>query len=159
MSTYQHQGAVQALLDEYQRAINELKELIAGFTTAQLVKLVDPHTLDQNCKSFQRILSHVVSAGNNYVVYIRQSLGEDTMPSPKVIHQNSIAYQADLDQLMINTRQLFKDYPKLDIESYDPAKKIIVPWGQRYDVEQLMEHAIVHILRHRRQIERLMEKL
>jgi len=28
-------------------------------------------------------------------------------------------------------------------------------WGQRYDLEQLLEHAIVHVLRHRRQIERL----
>jgi hypothetical protein len=27
-------------------------------------------------------------------------------------------------------------------------------WGTRYDVEQLLEHAVVHILRHRRQIEK-----
>lgn len=29
-------------------------------------------------------------------------------------------------------------------------------WGVTYDLEQLLEHAIVHILRHRRQIERFM---
>jgi hypothetical protein len=28
-------------------------------------------------------------------------------------------------------------------------------WGVPYDLEQLLEHAIVHILRHRRQIEKL----
>ena len=32
---------------------------------------------------------------------------------------------------------------------YDPNH-----WSGRYDVEQLMQHAIVHVLRHRRQIER-----
>jgi len=30
-------------------------------------------------------------------------------------------------------------------------------WGENYDFEQLLEHAIVHILRHRRQIERLLK--
>ena len=29
-----------------------------------------------------------------------------------------------------------------------------VRWGVLYNLEQLLEHAIVHILRHRRQIER-----
>jgi hypothetical protein len=31
-------------------------------------------------------------------------------------------------------------------------------WGVQYDMEQMLEHAIVHILRHRRQIERFLEK-
>jgi hypothetical protein len=31
-------------------------------------------------------------------------------------------------------------------------------WGVKYDLEQMLEHAIVHILRHRRQIERLIGK-
>ncbi|HQW21967.1 MAG TPA: DinB family protein, partial [Bacteroidia bacterium] len=41
----------------------------------------------------------------------------------------------------------------ITLEEHDNSKKIKVNWGQQYDVEQLMEHAIVHILRHRRQIE------
>jgi len=32
--------------------------------------------------------------------------------------------------------------------------KMIVRWGPQYDLEQLLEHAVVHILRHRRQIEK-----
>ena len=34
-----------------------------------------------------------------------------------------------------------------------------VKWRQQYDVEQLFEHAIVHVLRHRRQIERFIQKM
>ena len=45
------------------------------------------------------------------------------------------------------------------MEENDPSKKIKVRWGQLYDPEQLMEHAIVHILRHRRQIENFLEQL
>ncbi|HEY6437647.1 MAG TPA: hypothetical protein VIY47_13730, partial [Ignavibacteriaceae bacterium] len=32
--------------------------------------------------------------------------------------------------------------------------KMNVRWGPQYDLEQLLEHAVVHILRHRRQIEK-----
>ena len=42
----------------------------------------------------------------------------------------------------------------MDDEMAAQSEKIHSPWGVVYDVEQLMEHAIVHILRHRRQIEK-----
>ena len=54
---------------------------------------------------------------------------------------------------------LFDDYPNVKLEEYDTDKKMRVSWGQLYDVEQIFEHAIVHILRHRRQIERFLLKL
>jgi hypothetical protein len=38
------------------------------------------------------------------------------------------------------------------------AVRINSRWGVQYDMEQMLEHAIVHILRHRRQIERFLEK-
>ena len=34
------------------------------------------------------------------------------------------------------------------------AVSMTVHWGPTYDLEQLLEHAIVHILRHRRQIDK-----
>ncbi|HEY5122872.1 MAG TPA: hypothetical protein VIK14_03975, partial [Ignavibacteria bacterium] len=46
----------------------------------------------------------------------------------------------------------------LTIEQTDNSKKMNVGWGQQYDIEQLLEHAIVHILRHRRQIENFIKK-
>ena len=45
--------------------------------------------------------------------------------------------------------------------TFDEAVTNIIKteWGQEYDFEQLLEHAIVHILRHRRQIERFLIKI
>ena len=37
------------------------------------------------------------------------------------------------------------------------AVRIQSPWRVVYDLEQMLEHAIVHILRHRRQIERFLQ--
>jgi len=54
---------------------------------------------------------------------------------------------------------LFTDHPNIKLVEKNPDKKVLVRWGQRYDVDQLMEHAIMHILRHRRQIERFLLRM
>jgi hypothetical protein len=40
----------------------------------------------------------------------------------------------------------------------EEIESIIMPtgWGVTYNLEQLLEHAIAHLLRHRRQIEKFM---
>lgn len=83
LNIYRNNGAIGALLDEYERAIKDLKDVLKTIKPAELTTIVDNKT-----------------------------------------------FEAD--------------------------KKILVRWGQLYDVEQLFEHAIVHILRHRRQIERFL---
>ncbi|HEX8369344.1 MAG TPA: hypothetical protein VF604_12440 [Pyrinomonadaceae bacterium] len=42
--------------------------------------------------------------------------------------------------------------------SEDQMSKIVIHsgWSVTYDLEQLLEHAIVHVLRHRRQIEKFL---
>jgi hypothetical protein len=51
------------------------------------------------------------------------------------------------------TNATFENIYDEELEVFDDAKKMKTNWQQFYDMEQLMEHAIVHILRHRRQIE------
>ena len=74
---YRINGAIGALLDEYEKSVNELKEVIIHLTTSELTKIVDNDTKDQDCKSIQTILSHVVESGYTYVIEIRKSLGEN----------------------------------------------------------------------------------
>jgi len=154
ISTHRLNGAIGALLDEYEKALNELKGVIQHIDGRNLMATVDSETDDEHCRSIQTILRHVVSSGYNYVIAIRQWLGEE-MPYRKVALLPSISsYEKALDQMFAFNEQLFMDYPELRLEEYDPDKKINVRWGQQYDVEQLFEHAIVHVLKHRRQIER-----
>ena len=58
-----------------------------------------------------------------------------------------------------NNEKLFNDYPNIELEETNNEKKILTKWNQQYDVEQLFEHAIVHILKHRRQIEKFKQIL
>ncbi|MFT4760233.1 MAG: hypothetical protein ACI9XO_004363 [Paraglaciecola sp.] len=99
MQKYRNNGAIGALLDEYKKAIFELKMLLNKVSTPQLKAIVDLETKDPDCKSIQMILTHVVRAGLRYVVYIRKNLGED-IDFQKGETLTSIAvYQMALDKV------------------------------------------------------------
>lgn len=159
MKKYRDNGAIGALLDEYERAIEDLKNVIQPLSQNQLVTIVDHETKDKDCQSIQTILAHVVESGYTYVISIRKWLGETIDYKEKENLSSVVQYSTALDEMFLYNLQLFEDYPTVQLEEYDVAKKIKVRWGQYYDVEQLMEHAIVHILRHRRQIERFIIKM
>jgi len=159
MRSYRDQGAIGALLDEYEKALQELKTLISDLSPKQLSTIVDSETNDDDCRSIQTILTHVVSAGYAYVIMIRNHQGENLKFKDKVLLDSCQEYVVTLDKMFDYTCDLFGAYPDITLEEYNNEAKILTRWGQRYDVDQLMEHAIVHILRHRRQIERFLLRL
>jgi hypothetical protein len=154
MNKKYRKGAIGALLDEYEKAIIELQDVIQNISETDLKTVVDNVTADPNCKSIQTVLAHVVSSGYSYNIYI-QSLKDKLALRPGIVLRLSVAeYQKDLDKVFQFTCDTFADITDNELEEFDNDKKIKTHWKQFYDIEQIMEHAIVHILRHRRQIEK-----
>lgn len=156
---YRDNGAIGAILDEYERAIRELKAVISTVSYQELMEIVDKETTDAACKSIQTILTHVVVSGYLYATEIRKWLGEDIAYPEKEWFEEVKAYQKALDEMFNFNEKIFQDYPNIQLKEYDCDKKVKVRWGQKFDVNQLCEHAIMHVLRHRRQIERFLLKL
>ena len=148
------QGAKGALLDEYEKAITELQNVIADISDKDLVTVIDTVTTDENCRSIQTILSHVVSSAYSYAIYIMHYYGHQMVRPEKTFHTTVKDYVRDLTEAFQFTETVFRDIKDSELEQLEQEKKIAARWGQSYDIEQMMEHAIVHILRHRRQIER-----
>lgn len=159
MKTYRDKGAIGALLDEYEKAIQELQAVIRDVSPEALTTIVDSATSDPDCRSIQTILAHVVRSGYGYAIYVRNHLGEPVPFRKRQYLTTAAAFCDALSAMFAYNVQLFDDYPTIVLEEYDVRKKMVVTWGQVYDVEQIMEHAIVHILRHRRQIERFLLRL
>lgn len=155
---FRDNGAIGALLDEYEKALNELIETISDISEIELAEIIDLETGDEDCKSIQNILTHVVQSGYTYATEIRKWLGEDSNYRDKVLLNTVKEYQFALNEMLNYTEVLFNDYPNLKLTEYNLSRKIKVRWGQVFDIEQLMQHAIVHILRHRRQIEIFKQK-
>jgi uncharacterized damage-inducible protein DinB len=148
-------GAIGALLDEYERTLTELIKVIEAIPDEELMVILDNQTEDENCKSVQTILSHVVSSGFGYATSIHNTK-ENSRPRPgKTFHFTVKEYVIDLTNVFSFTEKVLNESKEEDLKQLDNSLKIKTGWGQLYDTEQLMEHAIVHILRHRRQIERL----
>lgn len=154
MSKIYRQGATGALLDEYERAIADLKNVIGDITDNDLTLIIDPNTNDDNCRSIQTILTHVVHSGYGYATSIYNFKGHNKVRPEKVFHATISKYVSDLDSVFAFTENVFSEFTDGDLEQFDNSLKIKAGWGQVYDIEQMMEHAIVHILRHRRQIEK-----
>lgn len=148
-------GATGALLDEYEQVIAALKEVISTIPDTALTTVIDTETTDENCRSVQAILTHVVSAGFGYATSIHNLKGPQIVRREKVWHVTVDAYLKDLADLFLFTEEVFRGIKDDELEQYDASRKIRTGWGQLYDIEQMTEHAIVHILRHRRQIEKI----
>lgn len=152
------EGSVGALMDEYERAAENLKEVIKTITIKEYVAIVDNETKDPDCKSVQTIMNHVVRAGYGYANYIRKQFGDPwTERKENYELDTPISACLELDNMLFYTVDTLKNKWEMTFE--DAVKyKIKTLWGQDYDFEQLLEHAIVHILRHRRQIEKFLIK-
>ena len=152
MKTNFRKGGIGAVMDEYERAAVEFKNLIGNISDTDFVKIVDTETKDDDCRSVQTIVSHVTNSGFGYANYIRDWFRiPKSSPERKLLSRDE--FKLRFDDMLTYTSETLEgkwQYSDDDIQKV----KIIVRWGPQYDLEQLLEHAVVHILRHRRQIEK-----
>jgi hypothetical protein len=147
-------GMFGALMDEYARAAEDLCRFVESFDAASFAQ--SRPSKDPNTASPRAICTHVYGAARRYSDYIRKVRGmphdERFMPP-----DDAIARPADLRprlaEAMRYTEGALEGLHGMSEEDM-MALKFPVRWGPTYDPEMILEHAIVHLLRHRRQLER-----
>ena len=152
-------GAIAALMDEYKKAVDELIEVIEPISQQQLLKTIEPESSNTDCISIQTILTHVTASMFSYAVYIENSIGLQTTRPERLQFEQVAPYILRLREALKYNEDFFIRNPNITMEEFDQSKKINTNWGQQYDVEQMLEHAIVHILRHKRQIKNALIKM
>lgn len=152
-------GGIGALMDEYERAASELKSILENIGSEYYVKIVDAETEDADCRSIQTMMNHVVHAGYGYANSIRRyysiphkSLGDER---PQIEKSDIID---EFDKMLDYTIETLDGKWEL---SYEEMAQVIIERKGDFseDLEQLLEHAVMHILRHRRQVEKFLLKL
>jgi uncharacterized damage-inducible protein DinB len=147
-------GPVGALMDEYERAASELARVVEQIPEADFVRVVDAQTNDEDCRSVQTIMSHVVNAGYGYADYLRGAFDIPSTRPPRGLLSRRESLEGLGAMLGYTAQTLEGRWEMTDDET--KATSIRSGWGVTYDAEQLLEHAIVHVLRHRRQIEKFL---
>ena len=152
MKTNYRKGGIGAVMDEYERAATELINLVENISDNDFVKIIDTETNDEDCRSVQTIVSHITNSGFGYANYIRDWFSiQKNSPERKLLSRDEFLVR--FNQMLVYTSETLEgkwEYSDEDIQKV----KMTVRWGPQYDLEQLLEHAVLHILRHRRQIEK-----
>lgn len=153
VKTYR-QGAVGALMDEYERAAAELLTILNGITDEEYERIRDTKTQDEDCRSIQTIMTHVIRAGYGYAGYMRTAWGKEPVVKwSETISRSQVP--GEVRKMLDYTIETLDS--KWDMSEKEASEmKMTVRWGPVFDFEQLFEHAIVHVLRHRRQVDRFL---
>ena len=106
-------------------------------------------------KCSNKVRSHVVNSRYSYCIYIQKLKNINSERLKKVNRTLIVEYTKDLDDDLEFTYNAFAALSDNDLEELDNSKKkIFNSWGQLHDIEQLMEHTVVPLLRLRRQTEK-----
>ena len=145
-------GYIGALMDEYERAARELAAVLERIDDEQYETMRDPITEDENCRTIQTVMGHVVRAAYGYADMLNEVWGQAKKPQERRPLSRAEAL-AGLNGGLQHTLATVEGHKNLT-EAQGTAIHMKSSWGQEYDVDQLFEHAIMHLHRHRRQIER-----
>ena len=148
-------GAIGALMDEYERAAEELSQLLATVSEDEFTKIVDTETEDEDCRSIQTIMKHVLLAGYGYALYLRE-LWKIPGERPEIGLLDRDETETQFRAMLRFTVETLEGRWEMSYEEIFAAE-IRVRWGPIINIETLLEHAVLHILRHRRQIEKFLQ--
>jgi uncharacterized damage-inducible protein DinB len=142
-------GPIGGLADEYEKVLVEFKNVVGAISNDRFVAA--DMTLEADFQSIRNIVSHVVNSGYSYANYIRRRFNNEWVKT-EVYFENTSDAIAAIDKMFAYTLATFED--KYHLSDDDLMNTIIKTSWTTYDLEAIIEHAIVHILRHRRQIQK-----
>ncbi len=145
-------GAIGALTDEYEKALNELKVVLESISIETFLAPIE--SKDENCNSIRNITFHIVNSGYIYCNYIRKRFGNDFIITEIKINSVEDAI-SELNKMFEYNVATFED--KWHFSDAVLMNTIIKTNWTTYDLEAIIEHSIVHILRHRLQIQKIVK--
>jgi len=146
-------GMFGALMDEHARAAEDFCSTVEAVLLTSFLRRHE--SADPELFSIQAICAHVVAAAYGHASYIRiaRRLPRRERPSREELWAEAPHGVRPL--LARELRFLEETVDGLTGEDAElAALRFQVRWGPTYDPEMMLEHTIVHLLRHRRQIER-----
>lgn len=142
-------GPLGALVDESGRAAMEFSRLLMDLDDAALDRV---RTAQGELRTVRAVVEHVLMAAGIYRNLQRKAFGMAT-EAMGTAPGDGQALRRELESLAAQAWELLEDKAHWDDDQVC-AVVMDASWGQRFDLEQLLEHALAHVLRHRRQVER-----
>jgi len=146
---FAYRGAEAMIALEHQHLV----EFVSVWREARTQGLALPSTDDPDYASLEALLHHVLRASRGYLTWICESLelpdpGVEPAPARDEIAERADAYVSHLHD---RWRRPLRHIPEERFgEVYESR------WGVDYCIDSMMEHAVMHPIRHTYQLRRLL---
>lgn len=133
---------------------DHLRGFLAVWRRADLQDLALPPTSDPSYASREVLLAHVLGGAARYLTWICEQLG---LPRPDVVEYPAPAgfgsrAEAYLDEVLAAWEGPLQDVT----EEFADTRVFTSRWGAPYTIDAMLEHAVMHPIRHAHQLERLL---
>lgn len=144
--------AVRNLVELHERELHAFLEVWKRFVAAGL-PMPEAHG-DSDYESRERLAGHVLASARGYLTRIGEWLGRPVTDVDADTDTVALAARADrfAAQVLDAYRRHLASVTTGEFEPQDHRTR----WGVLMSVEMLLEHAVVHPMRHRIQLERLL---
>jgi hypothetical protein len=149
LPSYQYQGArALVLLHEEQ-----LRDFLAAWHRAAAAQLALPATTDPDYASLETLLRHVLACARGYLVWCCASLclPEPAIAAPPPVERIAAEAESYLDHVLAGWRAPLAGVPEERFGEEYPSR-----WQTIYCIDAMLEHAVVHPMRHAFQLRRLL---
>ena len=144
-------NAVRSCVELHETELNRFYDVWAAFRATGTPL---PETEDPSYESADHLGGHVFRAARNYLTWIGEFVNRPVTDLDPDTDAASIAGKGRVfvNEVLTAWR---RHLAPLDDRELGPATRKS-RWGEDFSVEQMLEHAVVHPMRHRVQLERLM---
>ena len=150
LQNYRYRGA-RALVLLQDKA---MRELLPVWRRAMAARIRLPETKDPNYASLQELLHHALRAARGYMIWMCEKMG---LPDPEIDPAPEVdRVEQKADRYLEHILQRWR-LPLVDVDESRFGETHKTRWNEDMSCEGMLEHAVMHPIRHRFQLEELME--
>jgi uncharacterized damage-inducible protein DinB len=151
LNHYQYRGARACVLLHEEH----LRDCLKVWKEAKAANIKLPETSDEDYQSLETLLHHILRAARGYMVWICQKL---ELPDPDIKPVPELAtIEAEAESYLEHVLERWR-LPLANVSGKTiDRSEFVSNWGVTYCIDGMLEHAVMHPIRHEFQLKSLMQ--
>lgn len=133
---------------------NELQRFLQVWEKAKSLNITPPVSDDPDYESMEALLLHVFRSARHYLQWIADKLSWNDPILPLLPSENLV--QSTANEFINGLNEAYQETLS-ELSEEDAERVFKSKWGVEFSIESMLEHAVVHPMRHRLQIEEWIE--
>ena len=132
----------------------QLRRFLDTWKRARAASVVLPVTAEPDYASIETLLRHVLGAARGYMTWMCEMLG---LPDPQIrVAPDAAILAGEADTYMEHVLESWRSPLQHVTDEQLERPEYLSRWQTRYCIDAMLEHAVMHPIRHTFQLEELM---